>query len=284
MLLVYRLLVTCYISGWTLYLFILIPKTGEHPTLAYFTQWAYLLLLSYQAAGLAVLLYHTKWSQKTKQGTSEDNDSSSDAEAATDELLSERDAEETEMGPDSSQVSRPGMKTGNDVMTSRTLGDNLTWDLKSMWLLHSMASVCGLAVSLIYLCVLLPMVLSLDVGYIPSSLDLNLHVINSCIILLDCFLTAIPTRVLHAIYPVSFAFLYIVFSAVYWAIDKKRNVLYPAVLDWNDPGRTMAAVLGANCVMLPLLQFLLFGVSSLRTVVCKKCYGQSHLSGARAQA
>lgn len=100
---------------------------------------------------------------------------------------------------------------------------------------------------------------------------MHLHLLNSIVILLEMALSAIPVRLLHGLYPLIFGLIYVIFSAIYWAMDHE-NVLYPNVLDWNQPGMTVIVTLGLAIVIVPLLQLFLFGLYNLRLKIYKRIY------------
>ena len=86
--------------------------------------------------------------------------------------------------------------------------------------------------------------------------------------LFDQMFSSIPTRLLHIVYPFIYGFLYIVFSILFWA-DDHRHVIYPHVLDWNAPGRSLTFILILSFLVLPLLQLLYFGIYKLRLFLSK---------------
>lgn len=143
------------------------------------------------------------------------------------------------------------------------------WLAKLVWLLFNIASLGCLLVTLIFWTMLYP--------YLPNmsgpSLMLNfqLHAVTSIIIIVEHCVTAIPIRLLHFVYALVYGLIYVAFSGVLYAADNKY-VLYPKVLDWRDPGRTVAVCCIAAFIGLPLLHLILFGFYSLKLKIFNRCY------------
>ena len=132
--------------------------------------------------------------------------------------------------------------------------------MKLTWCLADIVYVFGIIVTLIYFFALFPSI-GITNGFIH---DLNMHAFNSLQIIIDVAIVARPVRLLHIIYPLLYGACYLIFSVIFWLQDKKNNVLYPNVLDWNKPGTTMTYVVLLTFLGLPLLQLFHFGVYRLR--------------------
>merc|ERR1712038_1106742 len=104
-----------------------------------------------------------------------------------------------------------------------------------------------------------PYIRTQNPNYSAGALDINLHGISSVIMVIDFCLSAIPVQLFHVVYPASFGSIYVLFSIVYWALDKEKNSLYPKILDWNHPGITVGVICGLLFVLLPLIQLFWFG-------------------------
>ena len=163
------------------------------------------------------------------------------------------------------------LKSTTDLLDSQD--GNTTWYMKLTWFLSTIVYVFGIIVTIVYFSALFPYI-GVTKGFIH---DLDVHAFNTLQIFIDMAIIARPLRLLHAIYPLIYGAIYLIFSVIYWSQDKKNNVLYPGVLDWNQPGRTglnmgLLAVLG-----IPLLQLILFGIFRLRLYVYKRVYGIDYL-------
>ena len=164
------------------------------------------------------------------------------------------------------------LKSTTDLLDSQDC--NTTWYMKLTWFLSTIVYVFGIIVTIVYFSALFPYI-GVTKGFIH---DLDVHAFNTLQIFIDMAIIARPVRLLHAIYPLIYGAIYLIFSVIYWSQDKKNNVLYPGVLDWNQPERT-----GLNMVLLavlgiPLLQMILFGIFRLRLYVYKRVYGIDYLS------
>ena len=174
-------------------------------------------------------------------------------------------------------VSNNSLRSRSLASSTDVLLDNqkksTTWYMKLTWFLGNILYVFGIIVTLVYFTALFPSIGVTD-GFIH---DLNMHAFNSLQILIDIVIVARPVRLLHVIYPFLYGVCYLIFSVIYWSEDKKNNVLYPGVLDWNEPRQTgifmgLLAVLG-----IPLLQLIFFGIFRLRLYVYKHTYGTDYL-------
>lgn len=160
---------------------------------------------------------------------------------------------------------------------SATLGNEsaLPWYIQVYWALCNAIQVFAIVVTVIYFSALYPTMGARDGGV--SLSDLNVHGLNSVMVLIDIAVCARPVRLLHGLYPFLYGSAYVVFSVVYWSRDRERNVLYENVLDWNQPGITLGVVFGMTLVGIPLLQLANFGVYQLRLGLYRKMYGEQYL-------
>lgn len=155
--------------------------------------------------------------------------------------------------------------------------DKITWYMKLSWMLYDIICITAPVVSVVYFTTIYPKIKN---RYGPSGIsleDLNVHGINSVIVLVEMCLTSYPVRLLHALYPVMYGFAYVVFSLSYWSSDPVHNVLYPGVLDWNSPGKAIMVVLALAFIGIPFLQLIHFGFYQLKLLVFRKLYGRPYL-------
>lgn len=103
-----------------------------------------------------------------------------------------------------------------------------------------------------------------------STEDVNVHMMNSVIVLLELTFTALPIRLLHVVYTWLYGMIYVAFSAVYWYSDH-ANVMYPGVLDWNQPVTTIIVLVVLMFVGVPILQAFLFLIYRLRVLIHRQC-------------
>lgn len=141
----------------------------------------------------------------------------------------------------------------------------LPWYFKITWILYGIASSAAVMVTAVFFIFLWPMMNS--AGGI-DMMNLQLHGINSVIIIIEHFVSAVPIRLYHYIYPLIYGLMYLIFSLIFWAVDH-NHVIYPEVLDWNKPGPTVVMVVILAIVVLPLLQLFYFVVYKIKIFIYK---------------
>ena len=168
-------------------------------------------------------------------------------------------------------VDNPPLDVGSQPPTSPH--PDLPLCMKVSWVVFNIAVTSAPVVSSVYFLVLYPMLRREQPLFHASALDLNLHGINSLIVLLEVLISAFPVRLFHCVFPLAYGLSYVVFSAAYWGMDKQNNVLYPVILDWNQPGVAVGVVAVLVGVATPLFQLLWYGVYRLRILVYHRLYG-----------
>lgn len=138
-----------------------------------------------------------------------------------------------------------------------------------------MINVFAIVVTIIFYGVLIP----IKDQFVLEFFDFNVHAANTMLILIDISLSAKPVRLLHVMYPMMYGMVYIVFSLIYWSQDNSNNVLYPVVLDWNNPGTTVGVIIGLTFVGLPLLQLFHFAIYKMRCLVFYRIYKEEFFTG-----
>lgn len=144
----------------------------------------------------------------------------------------------------------------------------LPWYLWPVWILFNVVSAAAVMVTIVFFIFLFPGLPS----YPRISLEnLQEHLLNSVIIVIEHLVSATPYRLLHVVYPFIYGLIYVFFSVAYWAVDHK-HVMYP-ILDWNKPGPTMGYVLMIGFVFIPILHSLFFAVHKLKMAIhrCVSC-------------
>ena len=138
--------------------------------------------------------------------------------------------------------------------------------LKLNWLLFAISAPAALLVTGVYFVALFP---QKKVDYLNPE-DVNLHLMNTVIVLLELCVSAFPVRLLHYVYMFVYGALYATFSIIYWSVDH-THVLYPGVLDWNYPKKTGFVLIILALVILPLLQIFVYSVYRLRIFIRRIC-------------
>ena len=87
--------------------------------------------------------------------------------------------------------------------------DQTLWHQKILWILNSIAVVLAIGVSVLYWALLYDPDTVDELNYeIDGGLNLMTHGINGLAALIDIFISGIPYRLLHFIYPVAFTSTY----------------------------------------------------------------------------
>ncbi|KAK7089409.1 uncharacterized protein [Littorina saxatilis] len=147
----------------------------------------------------------------------------------------------------------------------------MAWYLQAYWVLSNVIQVFAFIVTFVYFGALYSADESLGLP------DINVHGLNSVMILIDNVVCARPVRLLHGLYPLLYGSLYVIFSVIYWSTDKVENVLYENVLDWNQAGISTGVSLGVAVIAVPLLQLANLGLYKFRLCLHDKLYGEQYL-------
>ena len=100
------------------------------------------------------------------------------------------------------------------------------------------------------------------------------HLANSVYVLLDLFITAMPVRLFHVIYPSIYAVVYCVFTVIYWAAggvnDSGFHYVYKS-LDWNNAGSAGPTVAGVAFIGVPLVHLVFWSLHMMRVAIYANC-------------
>lgn len=121
-------------------------------------------------------------------------------------------------------------------------------------------------VTLVFWAILVP---GSNLGMLTND-NLQLHLVNSILVLLEHVLTAIPVRLLHVIYPIIYGLIYMFFSLFYWVADHSHVMYF--ILDWNKPGPTIGYVILVGFVIMPIIHLIIYGIYRLKMFLFRKLY------------
>ncbi|XP_051874272.1 protein rolling stone isoform X2 [Pristis pectinata] len=131
------------------------------------------------------------------------------------------------------------------------------------WALHNLTCVTSLYVTVAFW--------SIDYvpgGAAPDSVNINVHVVNSVLVLLELGLTAAPIHLAHFIYVLLYCLSFILFTVVYWAMGgtnlKGETFIYRTLDYGKNPGAATGCIVGSLCIIMPLLQFLVWNLHLFR--------------------
>lgn len=135
--------------------------------------------------------------------------------------------------------------------------------IKISWVLFSIATVGSILVTLLFFALLWP-------SYKRAGQDMNfqLHVMNSIIVGIEFFSTAIPLRFCHVIYVLLYGIAYFIFTAIYY-FAVNRTPIYSDVIDWSEPAKTIGYMSLIICFIL-ILQGLLVLIQKGKFYLYKK--------------
>lgn len=130
---------------------------------------------------------------------------------------------------------------------------------KVLWLLYNVAVTMALSVTILY------WILEYNGENIIYA-NINFHVLNSVLVILEHSLSSMPWRLLHVVYPMMFSILYTVANVMYWIwIDKKP--IYRLVNYSKDPGLGVGMELLGIFVVVPVVHMFFYVVYRLRCFI-----------------
>ena len=246
----YRVTFTCYVTAWLVLSIVQEPKVNGFYWPMFLTSWAYSALCLHLWTATILTVSHAISHRHFFCLAPPLHRSMGTPISGTDSDLDFQEDGQEEVG---------------FLMPS----DRLPWYCKISWMLFSTVANGAIIVSVVYFAALYPQIYSK--GQFPGAADFNLHGINSVIILLELALSALPVRLLHAVFTMVFGAAYVTMSALLYAFYSK-DAIYPDVLDWNHPGATAGTVCGLILGAVPILQLVLFCLYKLRVFVFRKLY------------
>ncbi|XP_078657447.1 protein rolling stone-like [Branchiostoma floridae x Branchiostoma belcheri] len=137
----------------------------------------------------------------------------------------------------------------------RTLSRYYKW----YWVLYNVAFGIGVYITIAYWALLAD-------SYGPSSI--LFHAMNTVVIVIDVFVSGLPYRLLHLVYPSAFGFAYVVFTVIYWVAGGTdffgRPWIYPVIDYGGNPAMAAGVAAGSVLVAIPLCHVILFGLALAR--------------------
>lgn len=134
---------------------------------------------------------------------------------------------------------------------------------KLQWLLFNVAANNAVIVTVGYWSLLYPLMAS-DAGLVEGEsgfINITVHLLNSVLMLMEVFMSALPVRLLHVMYAASYGLVYLMMTLVMWLITKGYIYYF---LDFNRPGLAVGFIFLLLLVVQPLVQLLYYGLYSLR--------------------
>ena len=150
-------------------------------------------------------------------------------------------------------------------MLFNIFSDKLPWFLILNWLLQTVGIVTAFIISLFYALIIAPG-RTLEENLRPVTF--HLHVTNSILFIIEFFMMANPTRILHFIYIMGFGILYTLFLII-WFLTGNPPVY--SVLDFKNKPTTAAMWSTVAVIVLPFVfQIILFTLYRFRLFLAGK--------------
>ena len=140
--------------------------------------------------------------------------------------------------------------------------DALRLPQKIFWLFYIISANAGLLVTAGYWTVLFEEDEPVDANNITK------HALNSVFMVIDTFLSSIPVRLFHSVYPLIYIIVYLAFTVIYWQLGGTNIQGQPyiySLLNYNDFDASTGCIIGFFLLLVqPVLQLILFGLVKLR--------------------
>ncbi|XP_022094808.1 protein rolling stone-like [Acanthaster planci] len=260
----YRAFLACYTFAWLIMSIVNAGQTtGLGGFFVFLTNWTYILLSFY----LVISCISTSYaSYRTRQCPSDGN--LNKAEAAPIRQPGSNDNYPQSSSPDSeSSGSVP------EDISPQTTPTRLPFYFKITWVLLNVCLAFGPIISIIYWAFIFDpeFVYANQGGAYGVALTVHRHAFNTIFVYLDLAVSASPITFWHFVYPVGYGLLYMFFSLVYyWAGGTNPYIdspaIYPSLLDWTNPGKTIGAVI-AFAVVAIVFHSVAYGCYRLRMCV-----------------
>ena len=147
----------------------------------------------------------------------------------------------------------------------------LNWFNKLVWVMFTTAITGVLGTDLAFWIFLSG---NLSPEILRNPFNLQEHLINYILLFIDLFINDIPIRLLHCIYPMGYAIVYILFTVILWA-SNFTSAVYPT-LNWEiNPLSSTLLSLGVIFIAVPLLHVFHFGLYHLRSWLARHLLDRS---------
>ena len=135
--------------------------------------------------------------------------------------------------------------------------NGISWYHMIHWLLFALGAEVALAITILYW----SLIYDTDQGA-PDGVNVNTHLTNGIVALLDIFITGIPISIYHFIYIQLFFTVYAVFTGIYHAADGTNVNGSPfiyGIIDYGStPGTAAGIVIGVILVYTPIIHLLFY--------------------------
>lgn len=168
-------------------------------------------------------------------------------------------------------------------------GNKAFWHQRILWILFTISVHMSVYVVILYWGLL----------YDPSFTNINYfsfvnivtHVVAGVVAIMDVFITAIPYRLLHVIYPFCYGAVWLIFSGIYYAAggtnNQGRSYIYNVIDYMNSPVTASIYGLVVLFVGTPFIHLVIYCLFLLRELLLfligKYCLCQSRVLASDAE-
>ncbi|XP_059051202.1 protein rolling stone-like [Achroia grisella] len=152
----------------------------------------------------------------------------------------------------------------------------IPWYLKTYWVLFNVATPVAFLITIFYWTVLFEAGIEEELNH---ALDVTVHGVNTIVMFLLLMTCSQPNYLLHVYQPLLFALTYFFFSLFYYlanGVDQKGNPYIYPVLNWENPGKTVA-VGSITGVLLIALYIVMVSLAAARDAIAA-CFTQSSVT------
>ena len=210
----------------------------------FLTNWTYLILNLYFLQATTLTLCALRCECKTRREASPS--------------MTETQVVETGSGDDSGNQNEKATTEAREE-------DALRLPQKIFWLFYIVSASAGLLVTAGYWTVLFEEDEPVDANNITK------HALNSVFMVIDTFLSSIPVRLFHSVYPLLYIIVYLAFTVIYWQLGGTNIQGQPyiySLLDYNNFEASTGCIIAFFLLLVqPVLQLMLFGLVKLRDCV-----------------
>ncbi|XP_069792745.1 protein rolling stone isoform X2 [Narcine bancroftii] len=161
--------------------------------------------------------------------------------------------------------------TGEEILKPPSF---LQLSLSIQWHLHNLTCVISLYVTIAFWCIDY-----VPGGPAPDSININMHAVNSLLVLLELGMTAAPIHLVHFVHVLIYCLTYIFFTIIYWAAGgtniKGKRFIYSSLDYGRNPIVAIGCIIGSICIIMPLLQFLVWNLYLFKRHIFSRFVGKN---------
>ncbi|KAK3611313.1 hypothetical protein CHS0354_015730 [Potamilus streckersoni] len=135
---------------------------------------------------------------------------------------------------------------------------DMTWYTRIEWVLYNVINTAAIFVTILFWTLLPPN---------NQYSSINKHVINMVFVVTNMCIMAKPIRLLHFYQPMSFCFIYVIFSIIF---QKSGGGAIYEPLNWDIPEKTSWFVVVLLLIGVPFIHSICFLIFKLRQLISRK--------------